>query len=570
MIIAFFKLALFAIFITFVVLAFKDFTAAPYSAAFVLLIFIGFSVYDKKFEHKYRQSIIIKKINETELANLNKSYQPSNKKHSTFRSGSQFIDPKHDYSFDLDIFEDGSIFQHINRTASIEGEEKLKERLLNIERDESKIAEATEAIKELSEKIWTRQTLTALGFEKQISLHDLLERSKNTDNSKISKPFIIFSYISVTITMACLILYLFKIVPSTLPFIMFMFQLTVSIILRTKINSVYDKINKTSANVAGYTEIASIITSKPLQSAALIKITENLTYMGREIKKLRRILNEFDQRNNGLIYIAINGFLLRDIFSAKKTQEWFIKNKNNIPVWLENTAEFDALSSFATFTFNNPDFIFPEIGGDSIMETENMCHPLIPKEKRVGNDIRIQNKGIFFIITGANMAGKSTFIRSVGISMILASCGLPVCAARFKFRPVPIFTSMRTSDKLLESSSYFQAELARLKTLKEKTEANDITLILLDEILKGTNSDDKLKGSQMVLINLVKMNAAGLLSTHDVALNTLENEMPENFKNYSFDFEVSSTGELIFDYKLHKGVSRNMNAGILLKRIFPE
>lgn len=527
-------------------------------------------MYDKKFENKYRQSIVIKKINENELANLTGSYEGLPKKRSEFRSGSQFIDPKHDYSFDLDIFEEGSIFQHINRTASIEGEEKLKEHLLNIERNENKIAEASQAIKELSVKISMRQTLTALGFEKQISLNDLLERSKNTDKTQISKPFIIFSYISVTITMASLILYLFKIVPSTLPFILFMFQLTISIINRAKINSVYDKINKTSSNVAGYTEIASIIASEPFKSPKLIKITENLTSMGLAIKQLRRILNEFDQRNNGLIYIAINGLLLRDIFSARKTQDWFKNNKSNIPLWLENTAEFDALSSFATFAFNNQDFVFPEIGGNNIMETENMCHPLIAKEKRVGNDITVKGKGQFFIITGANMAGKSTFIRSVGVNMILASCGLPVCASRFKFHPVPIFTSMRTSDKLLESSSYFQAELARLKTLKEKTEAGDITLILLDEILKGTNSDDKLKGSRMVLINLIKMNAAGLLSTHDIALHTLENEMPENFKNYSFEFEVSHSGELIFDYKLHEGVSGNMNAGILLKRIFPE
>lgn len=527
-----------------------------------LTSFVLLAIYDQKFEKRYLKSIAMKDLNEKEILSIDK------KDFSGFRDGSRFIDPKHDYSFDLDIFEPGSIFQHINRTASIEGEERLAEMLLSIERSPTEIKRNSEAIKELAKLPHIRQSITVLGMKKQICLDDLLKFSAAGKNPRLSKAFITFARISVGLTIASLILYFFKILPSFVPFGMFIFQLILSIVSKSKINSVYGNLNNAALSAAAYADIAETISGANFESEKLRSVSSDMADMEKETKTLKKILNDFDSRNNGLIYIVINGFFLRDIFSARKTTLWFEKNAANIKDWSKCAKELDAICSIGGFAFNNPDFVFPEISDDLILETVGMCHPLIPKEKRVGNDISVRVRGEFFLITGANMAGKSTFIRSVGINMVLASCGAPVCAASFKFHPSPIFTSMRTSDKLLESASYFQAELARLQRMKDTIEKNDFTLILLDEILKGTNSDDKLKGSRLVLTNLIKMKAAGFVSTHDIALNVLENEMPENFRNYSFEFEVSPSGELVFDYKLHKGVSRNMNAGILLKRIF--
>lgn len=524
--------------------------------------FVSLAIYDRNFEKRYLQSIALKELNEKEIRCLDKNDC------SGFRDGNAFIDHKHDYSFDLDIFEPGSLFQHINRTASAEGEERLAQMLLCIEQNPDEIKRNTEGIKELSKFPHIRQLITILGIKKQICLKDLLTFSAAGNKPNISPAFIIFARISVCVTIATLVLYFFKILPSIFPFGMFIFQLVLSLVSRNKINSVYGNLNNATISAGAYADIAQTISGIKFESEKLLTISANMMSMEKETKKLKKILNSFDSRNNGLIYIVINGFFLRDIFSARKTALWFKKNAPEILGWERHAAEFDAISSLGGFAFNNQTFVYPEISCDKIIEATNMCHPLIPEAKRVGNDITVNAQGEFFLITGANMAGKSTFIRSIGINMVLASCGAPVCADSFKFRPSPIFTSMRTSDKLLESASYFQAELARLQLMKDKIESNDFTLILLDEILKGTNSDDKLKGSILVLTHLIKMKAAGLVSTHDTALHTLEEEMPKNFHNYSFEFEVSETGELVFDYKLHRGVSRNMNAGILLKRIF--
>lgn len=561
---AFIKLALFLCFAVSFIFTIKGYPYAVYFIFLFLAAFIAAAVSDEKFERRYLKKISLKKLNEAEAAQAKGDLAP-------FREGKEYIDPKHEYSFDLDLFESGSLFQHINRTATKEGEEKLAHKLLNIDKNVSEINENSQAVKELAEMADIRQYVTVLGFDKQISLAGLPSQSEAIKKAKIGKPIVAFSYFSVLATFTAIILYLFKIVPSFVPFTLFMFQLALSAVYFFKVNAVYAKLNEAGKNAAGYAEIASIIKSAGFKSKKLKNIWQNSAEIEKEIGALRKILNEFDQRNNILIYIAVNGLLLRDIFSANKTCLWFEKNDKNIEGWLTDISLFDALCSLGTFAFNNPDFVFPEINSEGkIMKAADMCHPLISKEKRVGNDFSVNGKGEFFIITGANMAGKSTFIRSVGVNMILAACGAPVCAASFSFLPTPIFTSMRTSDKLLESSSYFQAELARLKTMKENVEKETITLVLMDEILKGTNSEDKLNGSKLVLAKLADMNAAGLLSTHDTALHTLEKEMPENFHNYSFEFEVGGDGELIFDYKLRKGVSKNMNAGILLKRIFTD
>ena len=275
----------------------------------------------------------------------------------------------------------------------------------------------------------------------------------------------------------------------------------------------------------------------------------------------------FDQINSVLYYLISNVLFLRDIILSYKINKWIKENIYNIPVWNKAAAYIDVINSISVFGYNNSDFIFPVINSSTIIKAENMSHPLIDSLKRVGNNIEINKTHKFLIITGANMAGKSTFIRSIGVNLILASMGAPVCASSFEFSSVDIFSSMRTSDKLMDSSSYFHAELQRLKLLKEKAEKSEKMLVLLDEILKGTNSQDKLQGSKLVLLKFIKLNITGILATHDTALGSLSEEYIENFENYFFDFDIDEIGEMHFDYKLKKGISNNMNASILLKNV---
>jgi DNA mismatch repair ATPase MutS len=237
------------------------------------------------------------------------------------------------------------------------------------------------------------------------------------------------------------------------------------------------------------------------------------------------------------------------------------------PSWLDILGRIDAYSSLGNYAFNNEEFAYP-VRSDSgmIFSAGSLGHPLIDGNRRVCNDFTIENKGNICIITGANMAGKSTFLRTVAVNYILGMTGAPVCAASMVFTPVKLFTSMRTTDSLSGNESYFYAELKRLRNLKERIESGEPVFFILDEILKGTNSADKTMGSKMFIRKMILMKGTGMIATHDISIGDLENEYPENIFNMCFEIEIA--GETInFDYKLNKGITRKMNAALLMKQM---
>ena len=243
--------------------------------------------------------------------------------------------------------------------------------------------------------------------------------------------------------------------------------------------------------------------------------------------------------------------------AVKDTQKWF-----------DVMATFDALISLGTLAFNNPDYIFPETVSEIFrLEAQEMGHPLILREKCIKNDVIISGAPYFMIITGANMAGKSTYLRTIGVNHLLASIGAPVCARNFVFTPGKLLTNLRTADSLVNSESYFFAELKRLKMIIERLETHEEGLfVILDEILKGTNSEDKQKGSFALMRRFVKLGGNGIIATHDLALGALETEFPHAIKNYHFDADISND-TLSFTYQIHEGVARNMNATFLMKNM---
>jgi DNA mismatch repair ATPase MutS len=195
-----------------------------------------------------------------------------------------------------------------------------------------------------------------------------------------------------------------------------------------------------------------------------------------------------------------------------------------------------------------------------------MGHPLIPKSRRICNDLKISNTGTMVLVTGSNMSGKSTFLRTCGVNIVLAMAGAPVCAKKMTVSHVLVFTSMRIIDSLEENTSSFYAELKRLANIIQTVENKEKVFLLLDEILRGTNSNDRHIGSVALIKQMIKNNAIGIIATHDLALSQMENELPHQIDNYNFDVKIEND-ELYFDYKLNQGICKSLNASILMKKM---
>ena len=256
--------------------------------------------------------------------------------------------------------------------------------------------------------------------------------------------------------------------------------------------------------------------------------------------------------------------MLTDIKNSYHIEQWISKHHNKVSDWFEVVSFFDAYNSLGNYAFNHPQYVYPNITKDkAAINAKKLGHPLLKTEKRINNDLLIENEQ-FFIVTGANMAGKSTFLRTVSLHIVMANVGLPVCASSSEYNPVKLITSMRTSDSLTDDSSYFFSELTRLKFIVDAIQKEPY-FIILDEILKGTNSTDKAIGSRKFVEKLVASKATGIIATHDLSLCEIEKEL-EEVKNYYFDAEIIND-ELHFDYTFKAGVCKNMNASFLLKKM---
>lgn len=523
------------------------------------LVYIFLIIFGQKYIDLYTKNKNLYELISDEISFLNKNYD-------VFRPNIHFIDYTHNYAYDLDIFEKGALYHSINRCSTADGEELLQQLLLNPKRSSEDIIKMQDSVKEMMPLREVSHNISSISYKNPVSLDNFI-KTVSRDITPPKKIAVIYVYISASATILSFIAYGFGLIPSFIPLGLFIYQFTTASLFAKKTNDEYAKLNKANNAAKIYLLISETIKDNNFQSEMLKSIKDDMCAVSSKVKELQKINSEFDQRNSGLYYLISNGLFLRDIILSYKINKWIKENIYNIPAWNKAAAYIDVINSISVFGYNNSDFIFPVINSSTIIKAENMSHPLIDSLKRVGNNIEINKTHKFLIITGANMAGKSTFIRSIGVNLILASMGAPVCASSFEFSSVDIFSSMRTSDKLMDSSSYFHAELQRLKLLKEKAEKSEKMLVLLDEILKGTNSQDKLQGSKLVLLKFIKLNITGILATHDTALGSLSEEYIEHFENYFFDFDVDEIGEMHFDYKLKKGVSNNMNASILLKNV---
>jgi len=500
------------------------------------------------------------KINNTEIDVLNRKFMHLD-------SGKEFVNPTHFYSNDIDLFGIGSFFQYINRTVTLEGKKALATTFT-----ENKIENITNkqnAIKELSLKVTWRQHFSALASLVTVkttskSIVSWFQNYTSVLPKFLAKIQLLFSVFSIVLFG----LVVFGLVSFTYLLLWFFCGLFITGKFLSKTSNLYAETDKVRETVKQYYVLLNEIEDENF-SASLLKekqqiITTETKKASIIFKEFSRCLDAFDQRNNLVIAVVGNGLFLTDIFNALRVEKWIANYKHTLEKWFSVIAFFDAQNSLANFHFNHTKFVFPEITSDKdVLKAYKLGHPLLDASKRIDNDFTIE-KEQFFIITGANMAGKSTFLRTISLSIVMANCGLPVCAQSFKYTPIRLITSMRTTDSLTEDESYFYSELKRLKFIVDEIKTTDY-FIILDEILKGTNSVDKAMGSKKFVEKLTKSMSTGIIATHDVSLCELENDF-KNIQNFFFDADISNN-ELHFDYTLKNGICKNMNASFLLQKM---
>ncbi|MEN8966134.1 MAG: DNA mismatch repair protein MutS [Polaribacter sp.] len=553
----------FAVFLGTCFLVYLTFGTYPdvFIIAFLGVVLFAFLVV-KHLDLKRKQNIVSKKIdiNTTEIKVLHREFYH-------LKTGKEFINSRHFYSNDIDLFGVGSFFQYLNRTVTKDGKKELATLLTANKTDE--ILAKQEVVKELSKKTKWRQHFNAIAS---------LVTVKNTSNFitnwivnyKQTLPNVLNIFTKVFSVISVLLIGLVSVGFLSFNYMLawFFFGLFITGIFLKKTSKLYAETDKVRETFKQYYELLNEIENEEFTSEILLQkqkiITSEHKNASTIFKKFARILDAFDQRNNIIIAVFGNGLFLSEIANAHKVEKWIATYKHTVKKWFEVVAFFDTQNALANFHFNHPKFIFPEITTQKqIIKATNLGHPLLNAKKRIDNNFTI-DKAQFFIVTGANMAGKSTFLRTVSLSIVMANCGLPVCASSFKYHPIKLITSMRTTDSLTEDESYFYSELKRLKFIVDEIAQEDY-FIILDEILKGTNSKDKAIGSKKFVEKLTKSKSTGIIATHDVSLCELENEF-SSIENYYFDAEITNN-ELHFDYTLKSGVCKNMNASFLLKKM---
>lgn len=536
----------------------------------VLFFYFYIRNLDTKNDRKIADASALKLVYEKEVA-----YQTGD--YTKFDAGERYLQPTHPFTFDLDVFGQGSLFQRINRTISSGGSDYLAENLsgkwesLPTTELLKHIEQRVEAIGELAGNEPFLSQFKAQGAEKPIDTVAVKEAFGSIHALQIpsyfgNSTFRILIYANLVGFYLSIFLSIGNFVPAFLPLWWGIFNFFLATFCTHKyIKLVNEAISKLKDQVRGYVNMASLIEKQSFTAAHLCELKANLSGAMASFGQLERILQKIDNRSNEIGIVLFNCFGLLDITIVRHFLRWQRTYEPITDQWIGASSVFDALVSMATFRLNEDEAQEATIIDSSGVsyKARSIYHPFLG-EKAVRNNFDIQNHE-YYIITGANMAGKSTFLRTLGVNYILAMNGLPVFAEEMRVSVFRLFTNMRTTDDLTHGISYFNAELLRLKQLIASLDPNVPSLIILDEILKGTNSLDKLNGSRLFLEYISERNVTGVIATHDLELSKLEDENPQRFHNYSFEIELGT--DVTYTYKIGRGVARNQNATFLLKQI---
>lgn len=526
-----------------------------------ITVFLALVAQSTNVKHRQKYAAHMQRIQEVELAGIDGDF-------SSIPNGQEFAHDLHFYNEDIDLFGPGSLFERLNRTETKGGMHTLAAWLNSnsIDGIESKQV----LIQELKNKVDWRHHFKASAalIETETSSENVLHWLKDY-TSFVPKFFrwviIAFGILSAGVIVAYSIDFISE---SYLLYWLFL-GLAISGPYVRRITHLYNSANKMRDTLAQYAVLLQAIEEETFQTEELLKRQQAIRTEGTKasdhLRQLSKRIDYLGNRNNFIFAPIANGLFLWDIYFTLRIDAWFASNDASVEVWFSTIEYFDAANSLANYAFNHPECVYPELvqDGSLVMEAKGLAHPLIKAEKVVRNDFQI-NPEEFFIVTGANMAGKSTFLRTVSLSIVMSNCGLPISAQQFRYKPVRLISSMRTSDSLQNDESYFFSELKRLKFIVDALSSQQY-FIVLDEILKGTNSKDKAEGSWKFVERLLSTKSVGLIATHDLSLCELASTYP-SVRNFCFDAQIIDD-ELFFDYTLKNGVCTNMNASFLLRKM---
>lgn len=526
--------------------------------AFIVLVRIAWRLNDRKALLEKLQF-----INTNELGVL--QYQPNQ-----FNNGQTFISHD-DYSGDLDIFGPGSLFHLLNRTTTWHGTQQLANWLQQPPLSRTIIEQQQQAVQVLSAQKVLRQLITAHGLsneEKEGNLNDLTDWLQGAP-AVHNKVWIRWLRWLIPVYSAVFLIY-YLMTYNYYPLIpVVLLCWSINGLFGKRIHEQHNLLGKKQSILDQYAAILAHFSRIDNGASILLQQQKAIAIEAHHsVKKLSRLSSMFDQRLNLIVNFFLNSFFLYDIQCLWALENWKQLHKGRFAEWIHCVGIIESLNSLATFAFNYPQYQYGAVNSDTLaLSATQLAHPLIPAEERIANDCTLGMNERLVLVTGSNMSGKTTFLRTLGVNCILAQCGAPVCATTFTFTPMIIRSSIRVSDSLAEHTSYFMAELKRLQQIIHYLQQHDVpVLILIDEILRGTNSEDKTHGSEQFIKKLLQYRCLTLFATHDLTLSRLEEELPGQVSNYCFESTIRND-ELIFDYKLQRGVAKNKNASFLMKKM---
>ncbi|MGV3587607.1 MAG: MutS-related protein [Adhaeribacter sp.] len=538
------------------------------SLGFVVLLvaYIFFLVAFKKhttLQYNQKHNRFLKNINEAEIERLNGKLSP-------FESGSQFKNAKHPYTADLDIFGDHSVYQLINRAVTSIGKEKIANWLSHAA-SVPDITDRQETVAELAPDIDWRQHLQAkaLHYKHQVEEPFLFfDWLKAPDFYRDKAWLKVATFILPLLTIGSIILFFSGF--TGYPAVIFMLvQYLLCYKYAAARDDYYEKSSGMYDVLRSYRDMLRHLENRLSEAKKLNTLKQNLVIAGQpasvQIHRLAVIVEYLAARMNVYMSFILNAVLMWDFYWMYRLERWKKQVAPDLEHILDVIAETEALASLAAFSYAYPQYTRPALSQIPFeVEAGELGHPLIFTQQRITNNFKMAGLGHTCIITGSNMSGKSTFLRTLGVNMVLALAGSVVCARQFRLFPVQVFTAMRTEDNLAESTSSFYAELKRLRQLLDLTTNITPVFYLLDEILKGTNSRDRHEGAKALIRQMHTRNAAGLVSTHDLELGAMQQEHPEYITNYSFNSTIEED-KILFDYKLQPGLCHSFNASKLMQ-----
>jgi hypothetical protein len=540
--------------------------SALYMAFAGAVVFVLLMKWHSKTAYQKLRLKTLLQINGEELDYLDNGALP-------FADGSSYREALHTHAYaaDLDLFGSRSLYQHLNRTATQPGKDRLAHTLLNLSAEQT-ISERQGAIAELGPALAARQEYYAAArmAGDNLNVYERLISWTKVAEPPFNKALLVICYVLSGLLTGGLLLYACTHAPlySDIALKLFLLNLFIFTSQLKRIRKAMFGVDKVHEVLQNYSVLLRQVEEADYRSPYLIQLKEKLHTTGTRasisLQQLASVYARLETVQNPFAAIITNGLYFNHIFALQKLSRWKTAQAANLNQWLEVIGEMEMLNSLANLHYNNPGFSFPSLNSRRALSFTGLGHPLIPSAKRVCNDISFDNHR-FVILTGSNMSGKSTFLRTLGVNMVLAGTGSVVCAQAASIHPLPVFVSMRQSDSLADSESYFFAEVKRLRYIMDQL-ALGTGFVLLDEILRGTNSDDKRSGTIGVIEKIIRQKAIGAIATHDLEVCLTTDAHPDILSNKCFEVEIINN-ELVFDYRLREGICQNKSATFLMKKM---